>query len=57
MRLGRYGGETMRFVGEILLSHIRSIDTLALPVRFAGGVVPAVVASLVRAKRGAIVST
>jgi mRNA interferase MazF len=36
--------------GEILTSHIRSIDTQARPVRYAGGVVSAEVAQLVRAK-------
>jgi len=42
--------------GEILLSRIRSIDTLARPVRFAGGSVTAAVAALVRAKLWAIVA-
>jgi mRNA interferase MazF len=36
--------------GEILTSHVRSIDTLARPVRYAGAAVPAQVAQLVRAK-------
>jgi mRNA interferase MazF len=36
--------------GEILISHIRSIDTTARPIRYAGAVVPAAVAQLVRAK-------
>jgi mRNA interferase MazF len=36
--------------GEILTSHIRSIDTQARPVRYAGGAVSAEVARLVRAK-------
>jgi mRNA interferase MazF len=36
--------------GEILTSHVRSIDTLARPVRYAGAAVPAQVAHLVRAK-------
>jgi len=36
--------------GEILASHVRSIDTLARPVRFAGAAVPAQVAQLVRDK-------
>jgi mRNA interferase MazF len=48
--------EGLAVSGEILLSHIRSIDTLARPVRFAGGSVPAAVAALVRAKLGAIVA-
>jgi mRNA interferase MazF len=36
--------------GEILTSHIRSIDTMARPIRYAGVVVPLEVAQLVRAK-------
>jgi mRNA interferase MazF len=36
--------------GEILTSHIRSIDTIARPIRFAGASVPQGVAQLVRAK-------
>ena len=36
--------------GEILTSHIRSVDTVARPVRFAGAAVPASVLSEVRAK-------
>jgi mRNA interferase MazF len=36
--------------GEILTSHVRSIDTLARPVRYAGAAVPARVAHLVRAR-------
>jgi hypothetical protein len=36
--------------GEILLSHIRSIDTEARPIRYAGAAVPPDVAWLVRAK-------
>ena len=36
--------------GEILTSHIRSIDTAARPIRYAGAVVPQEVAQLVRAK-------
>ena len=36
--------------GEILTSHIRSIDTQARPVRYAGVAVSADVAQLVRAK-------
>jgi mRNA interferase MazF len=42
--------------GEILLSHIRSIDTEARPVRYAGAGVPAVVAQLVRAKLNAFIT-
>ncbi len=36
--------------GEILTSHIRSIDTQARPVRYAGVAVPTEIAQLVRAK-------
>ena len=36
--------------GEILTSHVRSIDTLARPIRFAGASVPVQVAQEVRAK-------
>jgi len=36
--------------GEILVSHIRSIDTQARPIRYAGARLPAPVAQLVRAK-------
>ncbi len=36
--------------GEILTSHIRSIDTQARPVRYAGAAVTADIAQLVRAK-------
>ena len=36
--------------GEILVSHLRSIDTQARPVRHAGASVPETVAQLVRAK-------
>lgn len=36
--------------GEILTSHVRSIDTLARPIRYAGASVPAQVAHEVRAK-------
>jgi mRNA interferase MazF len=36
--------------GEILTSHIRSIDTQARPVRYAGIAVPSRIAQLVRAK-------
>ena len=36
--------------GEVLTSHIRSIDTQAWPVRYAGAAVPTDVAQLVRAK-------
>src|SRR5207248_10172597 len=36
--------------GEILTSHIRSIDTIAPPTRYAGAAVPVEVAQPVRAK-------
>lgn len=36
--------------GEVLLSHIRSIDTEVRPIRYAGSAVPPDVALLVRAK-------
>jgi mRNA interferase MazF len=42
--------------GEILTSHIRSIDTQARPVRYAGAAVSADVALLVRAKLDAFVT-
>jgi mRNA interferase MazF len=42
--------------GEILLSHIRSIDTQARPVRYAGAAVPVAVAQLVRAKLNALIT-
>jgi mRNA interferase MazF len=37
-------------VGEILTSHIRSIDIQARPVRYVGAAVPTEVARLIRAK-------
>jgi mRNA interferase MazF len=42
--------------GEILTSHIRSIDTLAHPIRYAGAAVPLEVAQLVRAKLNAFIT-
>lgn len=42
--------------GEILMSHIRSIDTLARPIRYAGAAVPPEVAQLVRAKLNAFIT-
>ncbi|HST75711.1 MAG TPA: type II toxin-antitoxin system PemK/MazF family toxin [Acetobacteraceae bacterium] len=42
--------------GEILTSHIRSIDTLARPVRYAGGAVPADIARLIRSRLGTIIA-
>ena len=40
--------------GEILISHLRSIDTQARPVRYAGAAVSVEIARLVRAKIDAI---
>src|SRR6202049_2080297 len=37
-------------VGEVLTSHLRSIDTEARPIRYAGAAIPAETAQLVRAK-------
>jgi mRNA interferase MazF len=42
--------------GEILISHIRSIDIRARPLAYAGGTIDARTAALVRAKLGAIVT-
>jgi mRNA interferase MazF len=42
--------------GEVLTSHIRSIDTQARPVRYAGAAVSADVAHLVRAKLDTIIT-
>ena len=42
--------------GEILTSHIRSIDTQAQPVRYAGAAVGSDVAQLVRAKLNTFVT-
>jgi len=42
--------------GEILTSHIRSIDTMARPVRYVGARVPLAVAQLVRAKRDTFIT-
>jgi mRNA interferase MazF len=42
--------------GEILTSHIRSIDIQARPVHFAGAAVARETAQLVRAKLGALVT-
>jgi mRNA interferase MazF len=41
--------------GEILTSHIRSIDIQARPVRYAGAAVPAETARLVREKLAAFI--
>jgi mRNA interferase MazF len=40
--------------GEILTSHVRSIDTLARPIAFVGTAVPAAVLADVRAKLAAL---
>jgi len=40
--------------GEVLVSHMRSIDTLARPVRYAGASVPPAVARAVRARLGVV---
>jgi mRNA interferase MazF len=42
--------------GEILTSHVRSIDTSARPVVYAGSAVPGTVADLVRAKIAAFIT-
>ncbi|MBC7637829.1 MAG: type II toxin-antitoxin system PemK/MazF family toxin [Acetobacteraceae bacterium] len=41
--------------GEILLSHIRSIDIFARPVAYAGGTIPRWLAAEVRAKLDAMI--
>jgi mRNA interferase MazF len=41
--------------GEILISHIRSIDTLARPVRYAGATIDASLADEVRAKLAVLI--
>ncbi len=42
--------------GEILTSHIRSIDTTARPIRYAGAAVPLQTAQLIRAKLDALIT-
>ena len=42
--------------GEILTSHIRSIDTQARPIRYAGTAIPPETAQLVRAKLNAFIT-
>jgi mRNA interferase MazF len=42
--------------GEILTSHIRSIDTTARPIRYAGAAVPQEIAQMVRAKLDAFIT-
>jgi len=41
--------------GEILTSHVRSIDTLARPISYAGAVVPAEILQEVRLKLAALI--
>ena len=41
--------------GEILISHVRSIDTLARPISYAGGAVPAGILHDVRMKLAALI--
>ena len=47
---------SLPIAGEILTSHIRSIDTMAQPIRYAGAAVPPEVADLVRAKLNAFIT-
>ena len=42
--------------GEILVSHVRSIDTEARPVRYTGSAVPVETAQLVRAKLDSLIT-
>ena len=42
--------------GEVLISHVRSIDTLARPIRYAGASVPPDVARQVRVKLDTIIA-
>ncbi|WP_029006944.1 type II toxin-antitoxin system PemK/MazF family toxin [Azospirillum halopraeferens] len=46
--------EGLPVAGEVLASHVRSIDTLARPIAFAGGAVPAALLAEVRGKLAAI---
>jgi mRNA interferase MazF len=48
--------EDLPVTGEILVSHVRSIDTQARPVFYAGASVPAPIAQLVRAKLNAFIT-
>jgi mRNA interferase MazF len=48
--------EGLPVAGEILLSHLRSIDTRARPLRYAGAAVPPATAREVRAKLMALVT-
>lgn len=42
--------------GEVLVSHVRSIDTQARPIRYTGGAIPIDTAQLVRAKLNAFIT-
>jgi mRNA interferase MazF len=42
--------------GEILTSHVRSIDTQARPIRYTGSAVPSETAHFVRAKLSAFIT-
>lgn len=46
----------VRIAGEILVSHIRSIDTQARPIGYTGSSVPFETAQLIRAKLGAFIT-
>lgn len=46
--------EGLKLQGEVLTSHIRSIDSLARPISFAGARVPEDVLRDIRAKLGAV---
>ena len=48
--------EGLPVAGEILVSHIRSIDTQARPILYAGAAVSQVTALLVRAKLNAFIA-
>jgi mRNA interferase MazF len=47
----------LAIAGEILTSHIRSIDTQARPIRYTGIAVPSEIAQLVRAKLNTFIGT
>jgi len=47
---------SLSIAGEILTSHIRSIDTQARPIRYAGLAVPDEIARLVRAKLDTLIT-
>jgi mRNA interferase MazF len=48
--------EGLPIAGEILLSHIRSIDTQVRPVHYAGAAVPPAIARRVRAKLASFIT-